>query len=176
MSLAVNPVGKCYALWLVPAEPAFSLLAGQIARLSRELSTPQFDPHVTLLSGITLPEDETLARSAALAARLTSFQIEPAGINCLDEYFRCVFVDVIPDVPILKARQAASEIFGMQDEPTYMPHISLVYGKLRLETRVKIVAELGSMTVRRFEVRQLAIWRVSGPVREWVCIKEFDLK
>lgn len=176
MSPGVNPVGKGYALWLVPAEPAFSLLSRHIARLSRKLSTPQFDPHITLLGGITLPEEEILTRSAALAASLTSFQIEPDGINCLDEYFRCVFVGVTPDVHILKARQAASEIFGMQDEPAYMPHISLVYGKLRLETRERIAAELASTTVRRFEVRQLAIWRVSGPVHEWMCIKEFDLK
>ncbi len=176
MSPDVNPAGKGYALWLVPAEPAFSLLADQIAKLSRELSTPQFDPHITLLSGITMPEERTLARSAALAPSLTSFQIEPDGINCLDEYFRCVFVSVIPDVPILKARQSACEIFGMRDEPSYVPHISLVYGTLQPETRERIVAEFASMAGRRFVVRGLALWRVSGPVHEWTCLKEFDLK
>ena len=176
MSLDVNPVGKGYALWLVPADPEFGQLAEQIARLSRELTTPQFDPHITLLSGITLPGVETLARSAVLAASLTSFQIELDGISCLDEYFRCVFVGVIPDVPILKAHQVAREIFDMDDEQPYMPHISLVYGKLPQETKERIVAELASMTVGRFEVRRLAVWRISGPVHEWTCIKEFNLK
>jgi len=176
MSLDVNPVGKGYALWLVPAEPAFGLLSRYIARFSRKLSTPQFDPHITLLGGITLPEEETLARSAALAANLTSFQIELDGISCLDEYFRCVFVGVIPDVSILKAHQVARGIFDMDDEQPYMPHISLVYGKLPQETKERIVAELASMTVGRFEVRRLAVWRVSGPAHEWTCIKEFDLK
>ena len=175
MPLDVNPVGKGYALWLVPVEPVFSLLASQIARLSLELSTPQFDPHVTLLSGIALPEEETLARSAVLAARLTSFQIELGEMNCLDEYFRCVYAGVVQEVPILRARQAASEIFGMRDEPSYMPHITLVYGRLRLETRGRIVAELASMVGRRFDVRRLALWRVRGPVREWACVKEFEL-
>ena len=175
MSLDVNRVGKGYALWLVPAEPVFNLLAIQIARLSLELSTPQFDPHVTLLSGITLPEQEALARSAGLAARLTSFQIELGEMNCLDEYFRCVYAGVVQEVPILRARQIASEIFGIQGEPPYMPHISLVYGKLCLETRESIVAELASMAGRPFEVRRLALWRVRGPVREWTCVKEFEL-
>ena len=176
MSPGVNPVGKGYALWLVPVEPAFSLLSRHIARLSRELSTPQSNPHITLLSGITLPEEETLARSAVLGGSLRPFQIELGDINCLDEFFRCIFVSVIPDLPILKAHQAAREIFGMHDEPPYMPHISLVYGKLRPETSERIVAELASMTVRRSEICQLAIWRVSGPVHEWMCIKRFDLK
>jgi 2'-5' RNA ligase len=175
MSPDVNPGGKGHALWLVPAEPAFSLLAGQIARLSRELATPQFDPHITLLSRIMLPEQEALARSAVLAARLTSFQIELDEMNCLDEYFRCIFADVLTDASILKARQIASEIFSMQDEPPYMPHISLVYGKLCLETKERIVAELASMAGRRFEVRRLALWRVSGPVCEWTCVKEYEL-
>ena len=176
MSLDVNPVGKGYALWLAPAEPMFSLLAGQIARLARECSTSQFDPHVTLLGGITLSEEEALARSAALALGLRRFRVELGDMGYSDEYFRCLFVNVLPRESILNARQAVCEAFGIRNDGPYTPHISLVYGKLPLETRERIASGLEPLPGRQFDVSSLALWQVRGSPQEWKLIKEFDLR
>jgi 2'-5' RNA ligase len=175
MSLGTNPVGKGYALWLTPGEPLFSHLAREVSRLSRELSTPRFEPHVTLLGGITLPEEKVLAHSVFLARILKPIRIELGDIGYLDEYFRCLFVTVLPGPSISEAHRVACGIFACQGAP-YMPHVSLVYGKLQVEVKQRIATGLVSLTGHSFSVCKLTLYRVSGPVRQWKCIKAFDLK
>jgi len=176
MPADTNPIGKGYALWLTPEEPMFSLLAGEISRLSQEYSTPRFDPHVTLLSGITTPEEEALAKSASLTGRLKPFRIELGEIGYLDEYFRCLFVSVVPTSPILKAHQAAREAFEIRDKSPYSPHLSLVYGELRIETKKGIAAGLGYLAGQALEIRRLSLYLVSGAPHEWKCVERFDLR
>ncbi len=176
MPVDTNPVGKGYALWLTPGEPMFSLLAGEISRLSQEYFTPRFDPHVTLLSGITVPEEEARAQSALLADSLKPFRIELGDIGYLNEYFRCLFVSVVSTDVIIEARQAAQKAFGLRDKLPYTPHLSLVYGKLQIETKKRIAAGLGSLPGQTIEVRRLCLYRISGSPQEWKCVEKFDLK
>ena len=174
MSLDIRAVGKGYSLWLIPGEPLFSRLAGEIARLSRDLATPLFEPHITLLGGITLPEEDVLARSVSLAGSLKPFQIELGDIGYLDEYFRCLFVRVVPAAPILKAHRAAQAAFRLRDQPAYMPHVSLVYGKLAMEMKEKIAAEFGRLAGQSFEANSLVVYQVRGTPCEWNLIKTLE--
>lgn len=170
-----NPVGKGYALWLIPGEPVFNRLAREISRLSLQFSTPRFEPHITLLGRIILPEEKALGKSERLARCLRPFPVELADIDDLDEYFRCLFVTVRPDKAILKARQAGCRFFARQRAP-YMPHVSLVYGKLPPDRRKEIARGLSLPHGQAIEVRKMALYRVNGPVHEWKCIETFDLK
>lgn len=171
----MNPVGMGYALWLMPEKPMFSRLSREISRLSRQLSTPRFEPHITLLSRIMLPGEKVLGKSAGVARCLRPFRIELADIDGLDEFFRCLFVTVRPVEPILRARRAACRVFACQWAP-YMPHVSLVYGKLPADKRKEIAGGLSLPSGEAFYVRKMALYRVSGPVRQWKRIKTFDLK
>ena len=153
----------------------FSRLAREISRLSRQLSTPRFEPHITLLSRITLPEENARGNSAVLARCLRPCRIELDDIDDLDEFFRCVLATVRPGKAILEAHQAACRVFARRHAP-YKPHVSLVYGKLPAETRKKLAGGLGQLPGQAFEVRKMALYRVSGPVRLWKCIEQFDLK
>lgn len=175
MPLDENPAGKGYALWLVPDEPAFSRLASEISRLSREHSTRRFEPHITLLGGIALLEENVLAKSASLARILKPFQIELGEIGFLDEYFRCLFVSVVAGPSITRAHRTACRIFA-RHKPSYMPHVSLVYGNLPMEIKHRIATGLSSLQGKAFQVRRLTLYGTSGPVRQWKWIKKFDLK
>lgn len=170
-----NHIGKGYALWLAPDEPMFSHLAREISRLSLQLSTPLFGPHITLLGRIILPEGKALERARQLARCLRPLRIELADIDHRDEFFRCVFVAVRPGKAILKARQAACRFFSSQWAP-YGPHVSLVYGKLPADRRKEIAKGLSPLPGQGYEVRKMALYRVSGPVRLWKRIEQFDLK
>lgn len=170
------PVGKGYALWLVPDEPVFSLLARRISQLSLQCSTPSFDPHITLLAGITGKEKDAAAKTASVAGSLKPMQLELDGAGYLDEYFRCLFIRVIPTTPIMEAHQAAREAFGLQKQPSYMPHLSLVYGNLRIEAKKEIAATLGALSGQILEVRKLSLYRVSGPTNQWRCVQKLSLR
>lgn len=172
----IKPVGKGYAIWLVPEEPMFSRLAERISWLSREYSTPRFDPHVTLLSGITGQEREIRAKSDSLASSLEPIRAELDGLGYLDEYFRCLFIKVVPSSPIIKAHRKAREALGMRSESACMPHLSLMYGSFRLETKKKIAADLGPLAGQPLGLEHLKLYRVSGPPDEWKCVEVFDLR
>lgn len=168
-------VGKDYALWLTPAEPVFNRLSREISRLSRELSTPRFEPHLTLLGRIRLPEEKALAKSASLAGMLKPMRISLGGIEHLDDYFRCIFVGVITGESIIKARRAACRVFG-RPTSAYMPHLSLVYGSLPADVRKRLTADLNSLEGQNLNLRSLTLYRVAGAPREWKCIRRFNLK
>ncbi|HEX5412771.1 MAG TPA: 2'-5' RNA ligase family protein [Terriglobia bacterium] len=169
-----NPAAKGYAVWLMPAEPAFSLLAGAISRLSREHSTPRFKPHITLLGRIVLREEKALAKAALLARVLKPFRFELGNIGFLDDYFRSIFLTVVGDHSVSSAYRAACGIFYRQNAP-YLPHISLIYGKLPVKTKQRVATGFSSLLDRTFQVHQLMLTRVDGRVRQWKRIKAFDL-
>lgn len=176
MPLDTNAVGKGCALWLIPREPMFNLLAGRISALSREYSTPLFEPHVTLLSGITSQEQEILAKSRLLASSLKPVHVELGDVDYLDEYFRCLFFRIVSASPIMKAHHAAQKTFGLENEPAFEPHLSLLYGKLQLETKKKIAEDVGSLSGQRLELDHLELYRVSCTLDAWKCLEKFDLR
>jgi 2'-5' RNA ligase len=163
-----------YALWLMPAGQTHRHLARRIVSLSRQYTTPRFEPHVTLLSGITVPEQEALSRSATLASRLDPFEIRLAGIDFLDEYFRCLFVRVIPTDAVINAHQAAKEVFGLPNPPAYMPHLSLMYGNPPIAVKKKIAS--GSSIDLSFEVSRIHLYAVNGPPADWRQAGTFSLR
>jgi hypothetical protein len=128
-----------------------------------------------LLGRILLPEEKALVRSALLAGILKLGRIELGEIGNVAEYFRCLFVTVVPPDSIIKARQTACRVFGHQNT-VYMPHVSLVYGKLSAEAKERIAVGLSSLSGQAFNVHSLALYRVSGAPREWKCIRGFGLK
>lgn len=175
MLTSESPAAKGYALWLVPGQPAFSILASAISRLSREHSTPRFGPHITLLGRIVLPEAKALAKSASLASILEPFRFQLGNIGFLDENFRCLFITVVADHHISSACRTACRTFTRHGAP-YMPHMSLVYGRLPPETKQKLATDFSWLSGRAFRVHQLMLWRVDGPVCQWKPVKTFDLR
>jgi 2'-5' RNA ligase len=165
-----------YALWLMPEGDLFRRLAGTILELSRKHSTPAFEPHVTLLGGITGPEREVISKSAELVPRIRPFMVRLTHVDYLDEYFRCFFVRVAATGPAVKAHQVAKEVFGLRESAGYMPHLSLIYGHLASGMKERMVAELGRRFDLEFKVRSLHLFLTRGEPGAWRRVREFGLK
>lgn len=165
-----------YALWLMPEGDLYRRLAGAILELSREHSTPAFEPHVTLLGRITGPEREVISKSAELAPRLRPFMVRLARPDYLDEYFRCFFVRVAATGPVDKAHQMAKEVFGLRESAGYMPHLSLIYGRLASGMKERMVAEVGRRFALEFKVRSLHLFLTRGEPGAWRRVSEFGLR
>lgn len=176
MSTDMEPAGKGSALWLMPEEPMFSLLADEISRLSQRFLTPFFEPHITLVGGITAAEKEAVAESALLARLIKPFRIELGEVGYCEEYFRCLFINVIPGDLLIKAYRTAQESFDLQDKPAYLPHLSLLYGNLPVATKGELAAAYSFLSGQAFEVRCLALYRVSGRPQEWKCMGKYELR
>lgn len=166
-----------YALWLLlpPAERArFTEL---IRTLAEQHGTPSFEPHITLLGGISGAQDAVVATTAALARRIAPLHIQLAEIGQRDSYFQCLFVHAVPVPALLRANRDAREQFARGKDSEYVPHLSLVYGDLERTRKTAIAAQLGGRFDREFRVEELALVRYSRDDRpqDWRRVATFAL-
>jgi 2'-5' RNA ligase len=167
--------GKTYALWLIPSGEVRQQLARTIRELSHQHSTPDFAPHITLVSSIVGSGREVTARTAQLTKSLRPLRVRLTGLAWRDEYFRCLFVKVARTSPLVRAHHKAREAFGVRGRGTFLPHVSLVYGDLPLATKRKIVLSLGRRFDLQFEVRRIDIVAIEGPPSHWRRLRSFSL-
>jgi len=172
---APKPQTKTYSLWLMPGGQEYRRLRGVILKLSREYSTPDFKPHVTLLGRIVGPRREVLAKSAQLARSMRPLGVQLGALDALDEYYRCLFVRAAKTGPLKQAYRAALRIFSLEQRPAYMPHLSLMCGDFPSCLKVQITQKLGGRVNLEFEVRSLHLYSTAGHPRAWRQVKAFDL-
>lgn len=154
------------SLWLVPEGAAAARLTGCIEGLAHARGTPGFAPHVTLLGGVLRPEPDVRRACAALARTLRPLSIRLGPVEARDDYFRRVFVRVAETGPLRRARAAAGRTLGVVDGD-FMPHLSLVYGKLAGARMAAALREASAVSGRAFVARRLELWRTVGEVRQW---------
>jgi 2'-5' RNA ligase len=142
-------------------------LAAWIERLARRFGTEPFLPHVTLVAGLEGPASAVLANARRAAATLRPFQVSASGVAGRPGYFRCFFARIVEDAALRAAHDLASRAFGREPDPSFLPHLSLVYGELEPERKQALVRELGTNANVRFEARRLHLWRTEGPVADW---------
>lgn len=167
--------GSTYALWLMPEGEVYRRLARTIRRLSRDHSTPVFAPHITLASGIVATEREVATKAAQLAKSLRPHRLRMTHLDSRNEYFRCLFVKVGRTPPLVRAHRRAKEIFNLREQRGFLPHVSLIYGKLSQEKKRGVVASLGRRFDLEFDVRRLRVVAIHGAPSGWRRVKSFRL-
>ncbi len=166
---------KGYSLWVMPSGEVYTRLAQTILQLSAEHSTPAFEPHVTVLGGVLGDEEEIASRCLELSRALRPYEVRLASVDYRDEYFRCLFLRAEETEDVREANRKAREVFGRREDPPYLPHLSLMYGNLAVETKQRIVAEIGERFDLRFWVRSIHLFSTQGEPRLWRRVKEFAL-
>jgi 2'-5' RNA ligase len=150
-------------------------LATLIERLAARLGTVAFPPHVTLLAGVTAPAGEVLEAARTLALDIAPFTIDLDAVEGRDEPFRCLFVRAAATEALRQAHAAAARLLGRAPDPTFLPHLSLVYGSLAPEVKAALARELEAEVRRPFGARQVDVWRTAGSVADWRRLGTFAL-
>jgi 2'-5' RNA ligase len=122
------------------------------------------------------PRRELICKCARVAAALRPFAIRLEEIDFRDEYFRCLFVHAALAEPLRKAHQVARQVFGHTREPSFMPHLSLLYGNFPLSLKEAVIAEMGPRLDVQIKVRSLYLYRTHGEPRHWRRVASFGLK
>jgi hypothetical protein len=116
-------------------------------------------------------------------------------VNFLDvaqgsSFHRCVYLLVAQEAPVMAAGQAARHAYGVDGDPAYMPHCSLLYADLAPEARAAAAhaavqrlygegASYGTLlTDAGFKADTLTLWHT--PVEDtslasWKQVEEFKL-
>jgi hypothetical protein len=138
-----------YSLWLVPAEPARSLLAETIAELATELDAPTFTPHITLAGVESTPSE--VRRAVDLGARQHRPLSVVAGTTTHDAEWSRALVIEIGDPQIHELADHVCRLLAHPFDPEQLkPHVSLLYrGDLAVEVRRQL-AERYDFTGHQF--------------------------
>lgn len=169
-----------YSLWLMPAEEnVFGELQSTINSISSRYSTPSFEPHVTLMAGISGTENNVIESTLYLAGRIDRCMVALGSIGRSREYFRSLFVRVQKNEEIERAADLAKEVFERYYTREYTPHLSFMYADMEDNQKDKIIEEYGLVPlVRRlstFTVGRLSLYYTYGRVNEWQKVREFSL-
>jgi len=163
-----------YSVWL---EPPFGSAAS--SRTQAFISTfaarsggacPPFAPHVTLVGGFVGTERDALARCAALARDLVASDLSlacyVADASTGERYHQCVYLLMRATPALAAAHELAARAFGVPPGngggAPYMPHLSLVYGRLDAERRAEAANEARADDVlasASFVPDALGLWR-----------------
>jgi len=170
-----EPRAKGLSLWLMPEGVTHERLAAQIDRLAERLGTARFAPHLTLLPGLPGPESNVVDAARALAGEHGPFSLEPSGVDGAETHFRCLFFRVQASEALRAAQAHAARRFGRAPDPSFDPHLSLVYGTLDARVKAELSRELAREMPAPFEARRLHVWRTEGTVGEWGSLASFGL-
>ena len=168
-----------YSLWLEPPPALASTSAGFIARYAGASGgrCPTFDPHVTLAGGFVGTEAQAKEKSAAIVASLASafgpLRCDAMEVRVGTRYHQCVYLRMVPTEQLANAHALAARAFGLEPGngwgAPYMPHLSLVYGRLT-ETERECAArdaatavlgddETNARASASFAAAEVSLWR-----------------
>eukprot|EP00744_Colponema_vietnamica_P012911 GILI01018116.1.p2 GENE.GILI01018116.1~~GILI01018116.1.p2 ORF type:complete len:208 (+),score=17.90 GILI01018116.1:723-1346(+) len=136
-----------------------------------------FEPHVTLLAALAeFSEEEVFEKCAELSRQIRPFTVTLSHIEAKDLYFQCVFARVEETADVMGSNQCAREVFNRHNDPSFMPHMSLVYGNFPMEKKLTVFDELNEQ-IRgvSFEVDCIELWNTEGPCNTWTLVKSFPL-
>ena len=165
-----------YSLWLLPPPRESAAWRALIRRLAAAFDAPVFEPHVTLLGGIAAPPSQALAAAREWAQSSPPLSARPRAIACLDEYYRCVFVELEKTPELLAARRRAERIFKRAGG-AYLPHLSLLYGRYDAATKRRAVAAVGEPSRAPFRLSCAALVEMGtgGAPADWRVAEVFPL-
>lgn len=123
-----------------PASSANARLENEISYWANELDPPApvFQPHVTLIGGISIAETDMIEKTEQLAKRLRKYFLSFADVSYGSSRHQCVYIQCNKDAYTMQAASLAQEIFEVPAAP-YMPHCSLVYSDMSEAHRAEVV-------------------------------------
>jgi 2',3'-cyclic-nucleotide 3'-phosphodiesterase len=167
------------SLWLMPNSAAREPLRGVISTLSERHQSPQFEPHITLIS---LPaQTPTPLPSLALPK---PFCVQFKSVQSGTSYFQSIRIAIEPTPALLSFHDAAVVAFHAPKKG-YFPHLSLFYAELPSQGREAIIDMLKEegvfatsstginvQGVGSVEITELWIVRTEGPVETWEVLEK----
>eukprot|EP00930_Biecheleria_cincta_P069332 TRINITY_DN57081_c0_g1_i1.p1 TRINITY_DN57081_c0_g1~~TRINITY_DN57081_c0_g1_i1.p1 ORF type:complete len:286 (-),score=36.16 TRINITY_DN57081_c0_g1_i1:107-964(-) len=127
-----------YCLWLLPPEPLFAELKADIRRVVKEFgSGPLFDPHVTLIGGITgMSEGQAIEKMQALKG-FGEFDLSFSEVTGADKWNQIAVASAGETKELTELHSIAREVFKgtargepvTWPPPLAKPHLSLAYGE-----------------------------------------------
>jgi len=125
------------SLWLMPNPADQAFLASLIGELASRFGTPIFAPHLTLRGDTDATFERLHDEVRAAASALQPFAEPINSVETTEAFFRAFYVRFAVSVPLDRLKRRLDPE-GLED---FMPHVSLLYGKLPEVVKAPAAAE-----------------------------------
>jgi 2',3'-cyclic-nucleotide 3'-phosphodiesterase len=177
------------SIWLVPSRKERESLQAVISSLSKDIGSPDFPPHITLLSDrspFIIPSEV----SQLPIPTVPRFKVEFKVVQTGGTFYQSVLVAVHPSGELLELHRLTREALSVPASPetVYFPHLSLFYGDPSQEEKEAIAQALyddgravqtnGQVTVggvNHFEVSEAWVVRTEGLPADWKVLDKRQL-
>jgi len=169
-------MSRSYSVWLISEGKINEKLSAIISSLSKKYNSPLFEPHVTLIGGFVGDEKELLHKTEVLSRRIKPFNVKLTRTHQLNEFFRSFFILVEKTPELMNAYREAINVFGLSEDPDYMPHVSLIYGDFEPKIKENIVKEIGRDFNISFKAEKIHFVFNDERNKKWKRIASFPLE
>jgi len=163
-----------FYLWLMPQKETYDEFQKIIQDLSKTYGTPRFEPHVTLVSGLSGKEDLLVEKIDALALGKHEFSVTTKDIDYRHGFFTSFLLNIQNTPEIDQFNEQARQHLTPFGQGPYHPHLSLLYGDITSQEQKRIIADL-NCTGQTILLNTLKLVRGDSDVSQWQVIRARSL-
>lgn len=165
---------KGYSIWLMPEQKLFIKLKPLISELQKLVNQPEFDPHITLISGFELREPEILHRSKVLAKSNESLTLVLSKPMWGYTFFQRYYYEIKPSDSLTELYNKSLFMFGKSEIHGYHPHLSLQYADHTQPPDSSLVDHIHSFCYQPFKIDRLQVMLTKGEISDWKEVASYD--
>lgn len=139
-----NRKGCTYSIWLMPDKKCAKKVNKIINNLSKKYNTPPFKPHVTLIGDCKKEKFNQLSLILKKEKAFFPLKIFLRNFSYKDFFFQSLYIKVKKNYNLVKTRNILIKILKINSKRIYEPHMSLIYSRLKVSEKKKIIKKLGS--------------------------------
>lgn len=157
-----------YHLFFLPQGALAEQLSAIIKQLAEENGGPVFPPHITLLARVPdTDEEELIEKTRRLAAQMQPLSLTLGTLRSEDSYFRALYSEISEQDALRALHEQASSVFGMEKDPAYEGHLSLLYGNYPEEQKAQTRESLALPEGPSFIADTLHLFKTPGTTDTW---------
>lgn len=159
-----------YAVWYEPTGKVYDIFNKIIRQLAVMYHSPVFEPHITLLPGGTSISLATIINKLEKIISITTpFETRFTSYSYLDEYFKCIFVQIEKASAIMDFAHTIQQEINGQPTNDYTPHLSIFYGQLPVVEKEKIIKNLEDLNKKHFTIDKVHVieYELGKPPESW---------
>ena len=160
-----------FAVWYLFDNNDADYLFKIIKDLAKKYHASTFIPHITAygLLDIDLKTlDEMILRSIQ---GVKSFTVEKNIINFSDDFWKTLFVEIIPNKHLVKINNTLAKKLTQFSKYEFQPHVSLLYKDMKQSQKQSLVDNLDIKT--NFRISELCIQQFSENIEEWKLVRKY---
>lgn len=164
-------ISEMYAIWLLPTQHDMTYLINKIDNICQEYGTSRFVPHITIYG--VVDTDLTILEECVKYAiyEITPFKVRKKDLQHSDNLWKAIYLDIESNHNLDNIYEKLSQKLSQYSNYQFTPHISLIYKKLDICERQKIIKE--TEIKNEFTIDKIAILEFSENVNEWRILSSF---